>query len=286
MRARLVERQHAGVELPQLGEEVRIAHAREARFLLGLAEARHRVEALGQQPLVIAPHRVAHRRRGQKRIVAHVAGQQAIGAEGLLVEEERGAEAERLVEIRVEHLGIARDLDAQLGDEVFGDFAVRRRAVDRLRAAVADVGAAVVGELVALGVAAEVVVVVEDQDARVGPRLAEDMRGRQAADAAAHHHEIVLLARVFRCRRVLPEGGVAHRVERLERSDVRSAQAGQRRRIAAGLALREERSRSGDSDPAASAPPTPMATPFRKSRRLIGEPMPSWRSCSVMMWRL
>src|SRR4029077_17668484 len=90
--ASLVERQHAGVKLPHLGEEVRIAHAREARLLLGLAEARHRVEALGHQLLVIAPHRVAHGRRSQKRFVTEVAGQQAIGAEGFLVEEERGAE--------------------------------------------------------------------------------------------------------------------------------------------------------------------------------------------------
>jgi hypothetical protein len=67
------------------------------------------------------------------------------------------------------------------------------------------------------------------------------MRGCQAADAAAHHHQIVLFARVLRRRCVPPKGLVAHRVKRLERSGVRSAQSGQRRRIAAGLALREER---------------------------------------------
>jgi hypothetical protein len=46
-------------------------------------------------------------------------------------------------------------------------------------------------ELVALGVAAEVVVVVEDQDPRAGPRGAVEMRRRQAADAAADDHQVV-----------------------------------------------------------------------------------------------
>src|SRR5579863_6560963 len=90
-----------------------------------------------------------------------------------------------------------RDVDAEFLEESLRDCAVRPRAVDLERAAVDQLQPPVEGELVALGVAAEVVVIVEDQDARPGAGvLAIVMRRGQAADAAAHDDEIVLLARL------------------------------------------------------------------------------------------
>ena len=110
-------------------------------------------------------------------------------------------------------------------------------------------------EFVALGVAAEVVVVIEQQDAGLGTGRAEVMGGRQAADAGADHHQVVLLTGDLRRGRGFPEGAVLHGVEDLERAGVRSAQAGQCRRIRIGLALgeqgrevRRQRPRCGGAD--------------------------------------
>ena len=231
MRARLVEPQHAGVELPQFGHEVGVAHSRKTRLLLGRAEARHGIESLGEEAPKIATHAVAHGRGRQERLVADVASEEPIGAVCFPVEEERRAETERLVETRVEHLRVARDVDAELRDERLGHRAVRRGAVDRLRAAVAEIGAAVVNELVSLGVAAEVVVVVEHQDPRGRPGFPEKVRRRETADAGADDNQVVLFAGGLWLGRRFPEGRIPQRVEGLKRSRVRSAQAGQRRRV-------------------------------------------------------
>ena len=64
----------------------------------------------------------------------------------------------------------------------------------RFAAAVADQQPAIEHELVALGVAAEIVVVVEHEDARRRPGgAAIEPGGGEPADAAAHDHEIVAL---------------------------------------------------------------------------------------------
>ena len=183
---------------------------------------------------------IRERSRGAKRLVADVPDHQAIGAERLLVEEDARPQAERFVQRAVQHLVVAGDVDTELADEAFGDGAVGLRAVDGLRAAVSDIGAAVVTEFVPLGVAAEVVMVVEHEHARVGPGLPVGVGGRQPADAGPDHHQVVLFARVRRGARGLPERAtVPQGVERFERADVRSAQPGERGRI--GRALCQQR---------------------------------------------
>ncbi len=68
-------------------------------------------------------------------------------------------------------------------------------------------------KLIALGVSAEVVVIVENQDARLGSRsLAKEMRRRESADAAPHHHQIVGLSGVNRGPGLGPESAVAQAV--------------------------------------------------------------------------
>ncbi|MNN37053.1 hypothetical protein D3C81_1509800 [compost metagenome] len=97
-------------------------------------------------------------------------------------------------------------------------------------AAVADDHPAAGLELVALGVAAEVVVVLDDQDARLRMLLAVEPGGRQPADAAADHHQVVLFLH-------LQAGGVeclllpAHLVRHLEGARVAAAQAGEGGRV-------------------------------------------------------
>ena len=108
-----------------------------------------------------------------------------------------------------------------------GDDAVGPRAVDLQGAAVQQVQAAVQTKLIALGMAAEIVVVIQDQNARPGPRVAVKHGRRQPADAAANNDQIVLsVAGVVggQCQRP-----VAQRMRRLERArdDRRAIRSGQ-----------------------------------------------------------
>jgi hypothetical protein len=92
--------------------------------------------------------------------------QQPIDSECLTVEEDRRGHAEPGVEAALEHALPARGDHAKLGNQRTRNRAVRRRAVDRERAAVADQRTPADPELVAPRVATEVVVVVEDENAR------------------------------------------------------------------------------------------------------------------------
>jgi hypothetical protein len=197
----LEERQHSWIEAPHLRQEVRVARAGEARPLLGGGEPGERIEGLGEEPPEVALHGVGERGCGQQPLVepVEVARHDHVLPERLAIEEEAGAQAERRVQRAVQQARIAADVDSELLDQALGDGAVRRRAVDRLCAAIADPRASAVGELVALGVPAEVVVVIEHEDARVGTCLAEVVRGGQPADAAADDNEVVVLA--SGCRR-------------------------------------------------------------------------------------
>jgi hypothetical protein len=97
-------------------------------------------------------------------------------------------------------------------------------------------------------VPAEIVVIVEDEDARIlAARAAVEPRGGEPADPAADHDEIVLFLRrqaLDRKRRAVAGEGV----RRLERSGVLAAQPVQQRRIARRLCgnLRGRREPGGD----------------------------------------
>ena len=102
-------------------------------------------------------------------------------------------------------------------------------------------------ELVALGVAAEIVVVVEHQDTRLRNGAPVEPGGGESADAAAHDHEVVVF---------LDRLSVAHEAPPFAREGVRdfkgagvlAAQPGQCRRIARRLGgdLRRRRQPAGD----------------------------------------
>ncbi len=93
-------------------------------------------------------------------------------------------------------------------------------------------------ELVALGVAAEIVVVVEDEDFRLAADVLQIVvRGCEAAHAGADDDEVVGLAGVGGGGDV--DGpAIAQRVRNLERSDVIAAHPRQRRRIVSGRLFR------------------------------------------------
>jgi hypothetical protein len=123
-------------------------------------------------------------------------------------------------------------------------------AIDRLAAAVADDQPAVERELVALGVAAEIIVIVEHEDACRRPGgAAIEPGGGEPADAAADHDEVVaLLDRQAFDRKA--RGFARLRMRGLERAGVLTAQAGEGRRIARGLGrdLRRGREPGGDAE--------------------------------------
>src|SRR6266567_1816413 len=86
---------------------------------------------------------------------------------------------------------------------------------------------------------AEVVVVVENQDARAAAScFTVEVSGGQAADAAADNDQIVYLASIFRLARGIPESAVAQAVSGVEGAGMAAAHASERRWIVLGRLLR------------------------------------------------
>ena len=105
-----------------------------------------------------------------------------------------GFEAEALEEAAVEVVVEIVCLQGQRSQETLRRPGILAGLVDALAAAVADQGAAIHAEFIALGVAAEVVVVVQNQHlgAAAGP-VSEKPSRRQPGEAAADHRQIVFL---------------------------------------------------------------------------------------------
>ena len=162
-----------------------------------------------------------------------VPGHQRVAAERLAIEEHAAREPERGIKAPLERGIEPRHVDAEIAQQAFCRFAPQRpRRLDRLAAAVADDEPPIERELVALGVTAEIVVIVEHEDARIGAgRAAVEPRRSQSADAATDDDEIV--AFLDRCgidAEALPLP--RKRMRNLERAGMLTAQAGQRRRVA------------------------------------------------------
>ena len=102
------------------------------------------------------------------------------------------------------------------------------------------------------GVAAELLVVLEDEDFRVGLLLAVEEGGREPGNAAADHDEIVGLAGRGWRRRALPEGAVAHGVHHRHRGFGMAAHPGELCRITRGRCaeggVRREAAEGGTAD--------------------------------------
>src|SRR5215831_1984435 len=110
------------------------------------------------------------------------------------------------------------------------------RRFERLSSAVADQQPLTSLEFITLRVAAKVVVVVENQNLRVGSgELAEEVGRGQTTNATAHYHEVVRFVLVDGIR---PGFSVAHGVSDLPRSIVASAHARLGRRIIGGVFFR------------------------------------------------
>ena len=99
---------------------------------------------------------------------------------------------------------------------------------------------AVVAELVALGVPAEVVVVIENQDFRASTDVTKKVvRGGQPTQTAAHDHQVVGFIQAGRARQI-HLASIAKLMSDFERSRMTPAHANARRRVIVWRALRRE----------------------------------------------
>ncbi len=148
-------------------------------------------------------HRIGERRSGKEfrpRRGIH-AGDQAVFAECFFIEEGRRPH------LRIEFLivGLIKPFGPypDFGDQCFCNVAVLSGTFDGLRPAVAQHHASAGAKFIALGVAAKIIVIVEDQNPRALPgALAEKIGGCQSANASANDRKIVFLARAHS----IPEG--------------------------------------------------------------------------------
>src|SRR5262249_34348023 len=159
---------------------------------------------------------------------AAVTDDEPVDPPGLPVEESRlTGQPERAIQrpILLVRLQKAIDVDADVGDDGACVLVVAVPRLDVQRAAGQRQHAALVAELVPLGVAAEVVVVVENQDFRAPADVAdEEIRCRQTAQAAADDDEIVRLAGVVRAGQI-PLPPIAELMRHFERSGMAAAHA-------------------------------------------------------------
>src|SRR5690606_32029867 len=121
-------------------------------------------------------------------------GHERIGAEMLAREKHAARQPERRIELALERSLETPDIDAELFQKAA--CGVAEQALRRLQgfaAAIAPAQPAADGEFVALGVTAEIVVIIEDQDAGIRLLHSVEIGRRKPADAGADHDEVILL---------------------------------------------------------------------------------------------
>src|SRR5271157_2377251 len=235
VRPSLEERERFRSDVASLGEEVGIADLRQLGALLFARQAGEVIHLVVIYARNVAPRRIAQRRLRQEfgpwRGVQ--SGDEAIVAEGFAIEKYRCAQLG--IKFLVIRLVEDRSVDAEIGEQGLSDLAVLVGTLDRLRASVAEHHAIGGGELVALGVSSEVVVIVEDEDARLVAGLpAIEVGSGQSADAASHDDEVVGFGGVGELRGRVPEGVIAQSVRVLVGRVVAAAESGESGGIVAG----------------------------------------------------
>jgi hypothetical protein len=193
--------------------------------------------ACGEQPRQIGPHR-----RGQRGLAEKLrpwflsgAGDQPVGAKMFLVEKGRGAQPGIGIGFIT---AVAGQIDAKIGEQLFRGETIGKRRFNAHRAAIAKDGAAPVSKLVALGMAAEIVVIVDDQYLAIGAeRLAVEIGGRQPGNAAPDDHQIIMFAAVIG-RHGAVKFAITRLVGHFERAGILAAQAAAQRRVGRSVGRR------------------------------------------------
>src|ERR1700722_4149624 len=202
MRARLQKLQNLVVGVPILLQKIAIARVfKDALTLPGRLPGQHvavrpdhleqlRACLLSQGELI----EICAQRSAVMRIFVQLlpraegAAHQTVDAEHLFLEEYALVQVPTSVEPLIESLVETLHVDAEILEQTLGGAVpLARRTVDRLSAPVADEGLSVDDEFVPLGVAAEIVVGIQDQYTGVRAALPVEVCRGQAADAGADH---------------------------------------------------------------------------------------------------
>src|SRR5271163_3446999 len=118
-------------------------------------------------------------------------------------------QAMRSIKLLVEIFVIGRNVDAEFFHQCLRDVAVGCGAFDGKCAPETEQFSVADGELIAFGMAAEVVVIFDDQYFDIGSgTFAEEVRGGEPADTAADYDQIVTLAGVLGSTGMVPEGSI------------------------------------------------------------------------------
>lgn len=125
---------------------------------------------------------------------------------------------------------------------------------------------------------AEIVMIVEDENTCLRPRdFPVEVRRGEPADSTTDDNEIIRLSRCYRFASRVPESTVAQSMGRVKRTRMASTQSGKRRRIVISRILLSPDSKAHSCEGSIAAPAV-IATPFKKSRRVMRRCMPNSRS--------
>ena len=156
-----------------------------------------------------------------------------VRTEGFFVEKDRLAHTAGFIEVFVVIFLETLHYDTEILEQLLGLRTVKIGTCDGLRAAIADDQTVSTVELVALGMTAKIVVIVEDKNFGVWPALLTiKERGGKSADAAADNDEIV---RIGIGRRICPGFAVTHGMGDFPRTIMATTHAGLCRRIVTWL---------------------------------------------------
>ena len=112
---------------------------------------------------------------------------------------------------------IRSKIDAQFLDQGFRHSTVRSRTFDGESPAVSKTELIAHAELISLGVATEVIVVVEDENARLrSGHFPEIMSSREATDSAPHYNQVISFASFRGLAGVIPKSSIAQAVSCVE----------------------------------------------------------------------
>ena len=215
---RLIESYYRGVGLDQVAQEVAVADLRESQLLFRAAETWQIVlrPSLNTHDILARSRRQRYRGNELSHGYVAPADREPVLVERLTIEERRAPKLQMIVEPGVlDLLRQSLDVDADVADQSGGGCAVGTRAVDLKGAAVDDPQTVRRAELVALGMATKIVVILENQHARPTRRTrAKEMCCRKATDPAAHDDQVVRLAEIGTRLRGRPFAQSVHGLER------------------------------------------------------------------------
>src|SRR5206468_7870339 len=117
---------------------------------------------------------------------------QPVGAKSFPVEENIRCKSQGTIKIFRHVLGVRRNIDAQFRDQGLGYCTVGSGTFDRKSSAISETELITYPKLISLGMATEVIVVVEDENPRFcSGDFAEIVSSGETTDSSSDHNQIV-----------------------------------------------------------------------------------------------